>query len=225
MASTAYVVSVIAVYIAFLGKLPVSRTDAGVWAQFGDYLGGLLNPLFALLNVVVVAYIAISVQKLNDTEKRREKQSAEDINTVVDLHREWNSESIYRSRTHAGVLVRRYPSLTILEIEERDESEEGVHLWIVIGFFLRLSFLIQHEKIHREMAIELFGELFVWWWVVSFERQLAPVDWDARDRILFLKGWIYANTTEGRRAPWIHRAERDLGMAEVESEAPPFVAL
>jgi hypothetical protein len=113
----------------------------------------------------------------------------------------------------------------MLEIEESTKSEEAVHVWIVVGFFLRLSFLVQYDKIHREMAIELFGELFVWWWIVSFERQLAPVDWDARDRILFLKEWFYANTTEQRRAPWIRRAERDLAHAEVQSKIPPFFVL
>jgi hypothetical protein len=122
LATVVYVVLVIATYVGFLGSLPFSRTDPGTWGQFGDYLGGLLNPLFALLNVVVVAYIAISVQKLNDTEKKREEQSEERVKTVVDLHREWNSESIYRSRTHAGTLVRKHPTSTMLEIEESTKS-------------------------------------------------------------------------------------------------------
>ena len=220
-----YVALVVGVYVYALGALPFSRTDPGAWGQFGDYVGGLLNPLFALLNVVVVAYIAIAVQSLNDSEKKRAEESEERVKTVIDLHREWNSESNYRSRTLAGVLVRKHPESTMLEIEESAKTEEAVHVWIVVGFFLRLSFLAQHEKVHREMAIELFGELFVWWWVVSFHGQLIPVDWDARDRIISLKNWFWTNTTEERRAPWVRRAERDLAQAVEQWKIPPFFVL
>jgi hypothetical protein len=185
----------------------------------------LLNPLFAFLNVVVVAYIAISVQTLNDSQKKRAEESEERVKTVIDLHREWNSESNYRSRTLAGILVRKYPESTMLEIEESAKAEEAVHIWIVVGFFLRLGFLAQHEKVHREMAIELFGELFVWWWVVSFDGQLTPIDWDARDRIISFKNWLWSNTTEERRAPWVRRAERDLGQAVEQSRIPPYFEL
>ena len=224
-AVAAYIVVVVAVYAFYLGSLPISRNDSGPWGQFGDYLGGLLNPLFALLNVVVVAYIAMSVQKLNDSERKREEESEGRVKTVIELHREWNSESNYRSRTQAGVLIRKYPDSTMPEIEEYIRSEDAVHIWIVIGFFLRLSFLVQHEKLHKDMTIELFGELFVWWWTVSFERQLIPVDWDARDRIQSLKNWFFENTTEERRAPWVRRAQRDLAQAETNSKIPPFIVL
>lgn len=225
IAAAVYVILVVALYVGALGSLPFSRSDPGAWGQFGDYIGGLLNPLFAVLNVVVVAYIAISVQKWNDSEKKREEESQERVKTAIDLHREWNNESNYRSRTIAGVVVRKFPSSTMLEIEESTKTDEAVHVWIVIGFFLRLSFLVQHEKVHREMAIELFGELFVWWWVVSFEKQLVPVDWDAREPILSLKEWFYAATTEERRAPWIRRAQRDLAQAIEQSKNPPFFVL
>ncbi|MNI74392.1 hypothetical protein D3C76_1046180 [compost metagenome] len=67
------------------------------------------------------------------------------------------------------------------------------------------------------MTVELFGELFVWWWTVSFEKQLIPVDWEARDRIHQLKEWLFSTTTEAQRAPWVRRAAADRDVA-VEQE-------
>ncbi len=221
----AYVVLVIAVYAWHLDSLPIEKGDPAPWGQFGDYLGGLLNPVIGLLNVMAIAYIGITVQKLNELEKKKEQESEEAIRTAIELHREWNSESLYRSRTLAGKLVREFPTDTMLEIEAVVPTERAVHVWIVVGFFQRLAFLVQHEKIHRAMTLELFGELFVWWWIVSFERQLATCDWDARDRILGLKDWFYRNTTEAQREPWVRRARRDFDEAEEASKAPPLVVL
>ncbi|MCY1268505.1 hypothetical protein D9M68_94260 [compost metagenome] len=128
---------VLLTYFSFLGKGSFSR-DAAVWGQFGDYVGGMLNPIFALFNFVIFAYVAMTFQKINEREKKLEEQSEERIKVVLDLHREWNEQSNYQSRTIAGKLVRRFPSSTVLQIEENDLAEEAVHLWIVIGFFLVL---------------------------------------------------------------------------------------
>jgi len=181
----------------------------------------LLNPLFAFLNVAIVAYIAIAVQRLNESEQRREQQSEERVRTVLDLHREWNSEANYKSRTLAGALVRKYPSSTVLDIEKSIEPQDAAHLWVVIGFFLRLGYLAKQEKIQDEMAVELFGELFVWWWTVSFEKQLMPVDWDASDQIRSFKDWLFNLTTEERRAPWLRRSLHDLKIAEANASRVP----
>jgi uncharacterized membrane protein len=217
-----YVVAVVLVYANYLGGLPFSRTSAEPWGQFGDYIGGVLNPLFALLNVIVVAYIALSVQQLGEAQRKQEQESERRIQTVVDLHREWNSGAIYASRTLAAALVRDYPSLTIFELEKEVPYEKAADIWVVIGFFQRLAFLAEHEKIHREMCLELFAELFVWWWVLSFDKQLLPCECDARDRILWLKKWIFENTSERQRAPWVHRAANDLAEAVKNASTPPF---
>ncbi len=220
-----YIIAVVATFSWKLRALNVSTTDPAGWGQFGDYMGGMLNPMFALLNIIAVAYIAISLQRYNEDQRKKEQDSEERIKTVVDLHREWNSESTYRARTRAGQTVRDYASNTLLEIEDQTQPDEAAQIWIVVGFFLRLSFLVQHDRVQKEMVTELFGELFVWWWVVSFEQQLIPCDWDARDRIQSLKDWFYQNTTAERRAPWELRARRDLREAIQNEGIPPFAML
>jgi hypothetical protein len=217
-----YVIAVVWIYGTHLRALPFSRTDPGPWGQFGDYIGGLLNPLFALLNVVVVLYIAASLQRLNEFERRQTEQTEQRIQAVMQLHREWNGEALYRSRISAGNLIRRYPRLTLFEIEEEEPYVEVANVWVVVGFFQRLLLLVLHQKVDEKMTLDLFAELFVWWWVLSYERQLTPCDCDASRQISKLKAWFYENTSEEARAPWLHRARRDRAAAEEQSSALPF---
>lgn len=220
-----YVFAIIAIYWHHLGALPASTASPEPWGQFGDYVGGLLNPLFAFLNVAAVVYIAFAVQRFGESQRKAEQESERRLQTVIDLHREWNSGSIYSSRTIAGKLIREYPDLTIFEIEEQAPSERAAHIWVVIGFFQRLSFLVENDRLHKKMTLELFAELFVWWWVLCFEKQLAPCECDARDRMLTLKTWIYENTSCQQRAPWEHRASKDLAEAVQSANTPPLMVL
>ena len=36
------------------------------WGQFGDYFGGILNPIISLISLIVLTYISISVYKIED---------------------------------------------------------------------------------------------------------------------------------------------------------------
>ena len=216
---SAYTLLVVGVYAWHVRSLPVS-SDAGSWGQLGDYVGGLLNPLFALLNVALIAYIALSVQRHTEMERKANEESEERVRTVLDLHREWTSESLFRSRTLAGSLARSHSSATLSDIEQSEPYESVAHMWIVVSFFQRLAFMIQHKKVHTEMTVELFGELFLSWWLLSFERQVVPCDWDASTRITWLRNWLFENTTESQRAPWVRRAEQEL-LRNSESRAGP----
>jgi hypothetical protein len=195
--------------------------DPAAWGQFGDYLAGLLNPALAALNVAVIVYLAVEVQRLSEAQKDQKLESAERLRTAVELHREWNNEGLYHSRTSAGKLVRKFPDKSYFEIEEEVPYEEAAHIWVVVGFFQRLEFLAKHGKLESEMVRELFGELFIWWWVVSFSSQLDRCDCDAKWQMTRLKQWFYVLTTEEQRAPWLERANRDLQQAREAAKLPP----
>ena len=213
-----YTVAVLAAYVLVFQDLTISRSDAGPWGQFGDYVGGLLNPAFALLNVILVGYIAISFQRLNEKERTNEQEYQKRIQATIDLHREWNGESMYSSRMKASPIARKHLSLSLFEIEKIEPYEQAAHIWVVVGFFHRMNLLVQHERLQKEMAIKLFGELFVWWWTVSFEKQLSPCNCDSGVAIEELKRWFYTNTTETEREPWVARAHAKLTPKLVEND-------
>lgn len=222
-----YTVVVVGIYAWHLKALPTSTDPAG-WGQLGDYIGGLLNPVFALVNVVLVAYIALSLERSAERERTAQEESSERIQNSVDLHREWNSEAVYRSRNLAGRLLESHPNSTLQDIEKMESNEKVAHAWIVVGFFQRLALMVQHDKVHQEMTVELFGELFFSWWILAFEKQLTPCGWDASTRIDWLKQWLVEHTTADQRKPWIERAEAERAQklagqqAEQQSEPPSF---
>ncbi len=198
--------TVIAFVLKFYSNPWADKPDQ--WAQFGEYFGGILNPLFTLMNVAVIVYIATVLQAFTEAEKNKEAISTQRVETVTALHREWNSESIFHSRTLAGNLVLKHVGSTMPDMQKVVASEQLMHLWIVIGFFQRLSYLVRKDQVDNEMAVDLFGEHFTWWWVVSFEKQLMPVDWEAVEKIRSFKVWLDANTTPQQRGPWERRARQ-----------------
>ncbi|MCG9890831.1 MAG: hypothetical protein MH252_07135 [Thermosynechococcaceae cyanobacterium MS004] len=222
LAASVYITIIFGAYYYNFRELPISKTDPGAWAQFGSYVGGLLSPFFSFLSFIAAIYISVILTRINEQQKENIQKSENQRRIVLELHREWNSESIYRSRTIAGKLVREYPKDKMFILESKVESDRVVHLWIVVGFFLRLNFLIQNQQVDEKMTVSLFGELFVWWWIVSFKEQLMNCDWDSESHIQELKDWIYGKTTDQQRIPWERRAIRDLENALEEANTTPL---
>lgn len=50
--------------------------DPAVWGQFGDYVGGVLNPILTLLNLVVLAYLSF---KLVEIESKRNEWTLQEL--------------------------------------------------------------------------------------------------------------------------------------------------
>lgn len=44
--------------------------NPGDWGQFGDYIGGLLNPFISLLNLIILTYLSLRLVK-NDDERNK----------------------------------------------------------------------------------------------------------------------------------------------------------
>lgn len=45
-------------------------TDPEIWGQFGDYIGGLLNPVLSLINLIVLTYLSIRLVKNEDDRNK-----------------------------------------------------------------------------------------------------------------------------------------------------------
>ena len=63
----------------FYGRWPPSD-DPQHWGVFGDYVGGVLNPLFAVVNVSVIIYIAYRIRQLeekHDLDARKAQEAAD----------------------------------------------------------------------------------------------------------------------------------------------------
>lgn len=116
------------------------------------------------------------------------KQKKEE--NALNMHKEFFGESMYKARTLSEKLVEKYPEETLEDIRRKDEPNDSVHLWIILGFFNRLSLQIQQNQIQKKYIRDLFGELFIWWWVCAFDNGRLPEKWDSYKSIIWLKEWL-----------------------------------
>lgn len=219
----ACVIVVVGFYVVKFGDYSLSG-DPSVWGQWGDYFGGMLNPIFSVISICVVVYLATIVQELSDAQKEGKENSRRRIQAVIELHREWNTEAVYGARIDAAKIVRKYPAMSYFEIEKLVSYDEAANIWIVVGFFQRLEFMIRYENTYPDMVRDLFGELFVWWWVVSFSTQLEQCDCDARIQMINLNDWFRKNSAPDKMHSWLDRADIDLSAARKEAGLPLLVA-
>jgi hypothetical protein len=183
------------------------------WSAFGGYMGGVLNPFVALVNLGVVVYIATQLNDIKESERIKKEDELREIDDrrkkqtlAFNLHQEWNSREMYLARTKAGQLVQSKPKLDFKEFEHSTNSKV-VSLWIVLGFFQRLSALVNHSEVNDELAIELFVRLFAWWFVMCFEDNL-PYDWDSWQPIHNLRDW-FEGKAGGEYSGWYYKYQKE----------------
>lgn len=62
----------IMVYILNFKDQPVSK-DGSDWADFASFLGGILGPVYAFLNIIVVYYLALIVEGAADSRRKSDE--------------------------------------------------------------------------------------------------------------------------------------------------------
>jgi hypothetical protein len=87
-------------------------SDHADWGTFGDYFGGILNPLIAFLTLGVTVFIAIS---FNNYEKRRDKQTQDETHVKVFLE-------LYQYFTSPEFRDKRYIAWSVLRSAIKNED-------------------------------------------------------------------------------------------------------
>lgn len=70
LCGSAVIFSVV-IYTIIFYDTPVSNNTQD-WGAFGDYLGGILNPIIGIVNLVVLVYISVTIE---NTEERRHRNN------------------------------------------------------------------------------------------------------------------------------------------------------
>jgi hypothetical protein len=89
----AAIAMVVVIYAHALGETGLPR-DAASWGQFGDYVGGTLNPLFALISVVLL------VRTLRAT--RKDLELSRHVARLAELQKKLDGVLAYWERTLAS---------------------------------------------------------------------------------------------------------------------------
>lgn len=113
---------------------------------------------------------------------------------TMEFHREFNNEPLASSRSKAYACVLKYWGhnyewLSEKEVESSGEDNQIVHVWAVMRFYQRLALALRHGLLKTSVVSALFGEIFIWWYEVSYRENL-PKSWDAAEEIEFLHSQI-----------------------------------
>lgn len=65
----------VAVLVAYV--IAQGWKDASVWGAFGDFLGGILNPVFAFANVIILVVISYQLAEIEETRAEKDRASQE----------------------------------------------------------------------------------------------------------------------------------------------------
>lgn len=173
---------------------------------FGDFFGGIANPLLGAINVFLVAYIAVALRRANSREESDNQRTMR----ILDFKREWESNEVYIHRTNAQQLLRTCPTHSLEELYERFPKE--MHpVWVVLGFFSTIQFAIDKGLLNKDDVAEVFGQVFTWWDIVCI-RDGYPVKWDSSRRLARLQQ-VIREVAVSRGLPlalWEQRAHDEL---------------
>jgi hypothetical protein len=129
------------------------------------------------------------------------------LKTAFDMHREFHSLEMTRSRNRAGATVRRYPSYDFDDLRRRLDPDDAQHVWNVLYFYQRLSLAVRYRNVHARYIGDMFGENFVWWYLKSYRQQLVTLDWQATRDVQWLTDWLVKHAQHERHQDWVRRAE------------------
>lgn len=135
----------IVVYILRFGQFALSENTAD-WGTFGDYIGGILNPITSFLTLLVTIYIAISI---NDYEKRKDEQAKkqDDIKAYLELYQYFTSAE-FRQRRHTAWNV----------IRAALENENYRDFIIQETYVSRYTFRVQRKEVYEKFKAFLYTD-------------------------------------------------------------------
>jgi hypothetical protein len=90
--------------------------DPENWAQFGDYFGGILNPLISILNLIILSYLSI---KLVRDEDDRNKW------TLQELARPYGEIGFNRNKSGIEILIHNIGLGPMIMTEINIKNSEG----------------------------------------------------------------------------------------------------
>jgi len=109
---------------------------------------------------------------------------------TFDMHAEFNSSEFTKHRKNADKLVSEYPDLSYSELSKID-MENSISLYAIMRFYQRLWLGIKYNRADRKLIPELFGEIFLYWFFISFERNLInKSDWSTINNLESLHYWL-----------------------------------
>lgn len=160
---TSSAVAVVATVLPFflaLQNAPLSRTSSQPWGEFGGYVGGILSPVFAALNLFVVLYIAVRLTDIQQNQLARKR-------LTLDLYNEWHTEAMQQSRSAVSGLIAQIQEsktgLPSISDFDRTDPSRSPHAKRVFHFFQKWALLRQENELDDQVLNAVLERRAAWW--------------------------------------------------------------
>jgi hypothetical protein len=124
------------------------------------------------------------------------------LTLTLEMHREFNSADMLGVRYRAGELLEKNHTLDLREMQAALGKTALLDVWRIIRFYERLWLAIKKRRVLRREIPGLFGEIFDWWYLQSFHRQLLPLGIRVSRDIEAMHDWILRRTTPPELESW-----------------------
>ena len=153
---------------------PFARTSSQPWGELGDYIGGVLGPVLAALNLFVVLYIAVRITDIQQNQLERKR-------LTLDLYNEWHTEAMQQSRTQIVGLISQAQQCgtgipAISGFDQTDPSRSP-HAHRVFHFFQKWALLRQEGELD-DRVLNAVLERRASWWNTEFLTRLRQYEKD-----------------------------------------------
>jgi hypothetical protein len=146
----ASVITPIIIYIINFGNMQLSN-ELEIWSSFGDYLGGILNPIIAFFGTMILGYLTYEVSKQSSDENRNlflSQQRIVAFQKIANIISKFESAH-HRVKIHNDLMVR---------LSSYGQKEAGAEQYVKAIEFLQIS-LSQLTTITSNFPLN-YGHLF-----------------------------------------------------------------
>ncbi|MBH8552658.1 hypothetical protein I8751_09785 [Nostocaceae cyanobacterium CENA357] len=158
----------------------------------------MMEALFGLLGTLLGAVISWFV-----SDRHAKMQ------TTFDLHREFYFGDLLESRRPADKIFAKYLDETYDQFSSSLEPEQYTHIWNTINFYQRLWVAVEHKQVVIKLVPDLFGEVFIRWYILYFEKMFVPLTLTSSKRLKKLRNWFETNSEQDTFKEWVRLARKE----------------
>jgi hypothetical protein len=143
-------------------------SDMAKWGQTGDFFGGLLNPMIAILNLIVTAIIALQVNHLSNQQSDKQIKAQKEI-TLLQIRNEVfrdfrNQLNDKFNRVHGRYGINISPSVEVMESFKEAYTDlfdlTKIQEWSMIFAELKLAEEKPSEVLYHLGLAKVYKEVF-----------------------------------------------------------------
>lgn len=160
-------------------------TDTFADALFSGAIGSVVGGIIGALIPFIIS---------NHREKRA---------FTINLISQFDSHSMYMTRSRAWNLIKKYPTIKYDSIEIYNTSDAD-DIWALTGFFRLIGILLKENRVDKRLIVDGVGQAFIWWYYASFKDQLLPVGsrWDFIQNINYIHDWLQTEVDKSTFDRW-----------------------